>query len=43
MMFNSYTKDGTYQFDLRDLPNGTYIVRLTEGDRTQTESVVIQH
>jgi len=42
MMFNSYTKDGTYQFDLRDLPNGKYIVRLTEGDLTQTEMVTIQ-
>lgn len=43
MMFNSYTKDGTYQFDLRDLPNGTYVVRLREGDLIQTETVTIQH
>ncbi|MFK8057478.1 MAG: T9SS type A sorting domain-containing protein [Saprospiraceae bacterium] len=43
MVFKSYPQDGVHQLNLTDLPNGNYVVRITEGDRTQTEAITIQH
>ncbi len=43
VVFKAYTQDGQYQLNLSDLPNGNYVVRLSEGERTQTEAITIQH
>ena len=42
VVFKAYTQDGEHVLNLSDLPNGNYVVRLSEGDRTQTESITIQ-
>jgi predicted outer membrane repeat protein len=43
VIFKAYTQDGEHVLNLSDLPNGNYVVRLSEGDRTQTEAITIQH
>jgi len=43
IVFKAYPRDGEFQLNLKDLPNGNYVVRISEGDRTQTEAITIQH